>query len=72
MLLIKVMKILPEYIEAVSKLSRKCRTLHLETHGLFQRLLKYQHPDSYCNEPVHPLRAGHLMIAEKIYEALCK
>ncbi len=68
----KVLKILPDYIEAVSKLSRKYRTLHVETHGLFQKLLKYQHPDSYCNEPVHPFSAGHLMIAEEIYKAICR
>ncbi|MEI6422643.1 MAG: GDSL-type esterase/lipase family protein, partial [Lentisphaerota bacterium] len=68
----KVIKILPEYINAVSALSRKYKTLHVQTHELFQKLLKYQHPDSYCNEPVHPFSAGHLMIAEEIYKALCK
>jgi lysophospholipase L1-like esterase len=68
----KVIKILPAYIDAVSELSRKYKTLHVQTHELFQKLLKYQHPDSYCNEPVHPFSAGHLMIAEEIYKALCR
>ncbi|MFA6568703.1 MAG: GDSL-type esterase/lipase family protein [Victivallales bacterium] len=68
----KVLKILPEYIDAVSTLSKKYRALHVQTHELFQKLLKYQHPDSYCNEPVHPFSAGHLMMAEEIYKALSK
>jgi lysophospholipase L1-like esterase len=66
----KVLKILPDYIGSVSALSRKYRTLHIQTHELFQKLIKYQHPDSYCNEPVHPFSAGHLMIAEALYKTL--
>ena len=68
----KVLKIIPEYISAVSALSKKYKTLHVNTHESFQQLIKYQHPDSYCNEPVHPFAAGHLMIAEEVYKALCK
>ncbi len=68
----KVMKILPEYISSVTALSKKYRTLHVQTHESFRKLVKYQHPDSYCNEPVHPFTAGHLMIAEEVYKALCK
>ena len=66
----KVLKALPDYIGSVSALSRKYRTLHIQTHELFQKLIKYQHPDSYCNEPVHPFSAGHLMIADELYKAL--
>lgn len=68
----KVMKILPEYINSVTALSKKYKTLHVRTHESFQKLIKYQHPDSYCNEPVHPFTSGHLMIAEEIYKALSK
>jgi lysophospholipase L1-like esterase len=68
----KVMKILPEYINYATSLSKKYKTLHVQTHESFQKLIKYQHPDSYCNEPVHPFSSGHLMIAEEVYKVLCK
>ena len=68
----KVLKILPGYLNAVSTLSKKYGGKHVQTHDLFQKLIRYQHPDSYCNEPVHPFPAGHLMMAEAVYEALRK
>ncbi len=67
-----VLKILPEYLKAVMALSKKYRTLHVQTHDLFQKLIRYRHPDSYCPEPVHPFPAGHLVMAEAVYHVLDK
>ncbi len=66
----KVLNILPEYIKIVEDLSVKYNTKLLNTHNLFMEQFKYQHPDIYCLEPIHPNSAGHFLIAENIYKAL--
>jgi len=67
----QVLKVLPDFIDVVQKLSEKYETLHVQSHELFQRQLKYQHVDKYCDEPVHPNSAGHFLIAEAVYRELC-
>jgi lysophospholipase L1-like esterase len=66
----KILTSLTAYITVVHKLSEKYKTVHVKTHELFQNQLKYQHPDKYCDEPVHPNSAGHFLIAEAIYHVL--
>lgn len=66
----QVLNALPAYIDTVVGLSRKYRTRLVHTHDLFQRLLKTYEADRFCPEPVHPNLAGHLAIAEAVYEAL--
>ena len=63
----KVLNIIPEYIDVVHRLSEKYQTHLVKMHDVFQNQLKYQHPDRYCDEPVHPNSAGHLLIAEAVY-----
>ena len=53
-------------------MSRKYGTRLVQTHAIFQKLLKYHHPALFCPEPIHPFLAGHLVIAEAVYEALRK
>ena len=65
-----VLKLLPKYLGVVEKLSKKYGALHVKTHEIFQRLLKFHSPDTFCNEPVHPNLTGHLVIAESVYNAL--
>lgn len=65
-----VLDSMPDYLAIVDRLSRTFKTQHIKTHELFGRLLKYHEPDTFCAEPVHPNRTGHLAIAEAIYDAL--
>jgi lysophospholipase L1-like esterase len=64
--------VLPAYIKVVHHLSRRYRTRLIETHAVYQRLLKYRAADTFCGEPVHPNQVGHVVIAEAVYAALSK
>jgi len=66
----KVLATLPEYIDVVDKMTTEFSALHVETHKLFQKQLKYRHPDIFCGEPVHPYASGHLVIAHGLLNAL--
>ena len=66
----KVLDTLPTYIRIVHRMQRKYKTRIVETHAVFQRLLKYRDADTFCPEPVHPNQVGHLVIAEAVYAAL--
>lgn len=68
----QVLPLLPKYIKAVAKMSRKYDTARVQTHEMFQKLLKYNEADKFCPEPVHPYRIGHLAIAEAVYNVLSK
>ena len=65
-----VLDIMPEYIKVVRQMSRKYKTRLVKTHDIFAKLLKYNDPDTFCPEPVHPNLTGHLVIAEAVYSAL--
>ena len=67
-----VLKLLPEYIAIVHKMSRKYRTCLVRTHDVFQKLLRHHEPDLFCPEPVHPNPTGHLVIAEAVYDVLIR
>ena len=66
----KVLDLLPTYIKTVHQMSRKYKTRLVETHAVYQRLLKYRDADTFCGEPVHPNHVGHAVIAEAVYAAL--
>lgn len=67
-----VLDLLPQYIGIVESLSRKYKTRLLNTHTVFARLLEHYDPDTFCAEPVHPNISGHLVIAEAVYNVLCR
>ena len=64
-----VLRRLPAYIAAVKDLGVEFETRVLDTQELFMKQLKYQHPDVYCQEPVHPNSVGHMLIAEAVYSS---
>lgn len=66
----RVLEMLPGYIEVVHEMSKKYGTELIKTHELFQEQIKYRHPDTFCNEPVHPNVAGHTVMSEAIYRIL--
>jgi len=67
-----VLDILPQYLNAVEKMSKEFKARLLKTHELFRRLLKHFEPDMYCPEPVHPNFTGHIAIASAVYDILCQ
>ncbi len=64
------LKLLPQYIAVVHKLSRRYRTRLVKTHAMFQKIIQHQPADFFCNEPVHPGPVGHLALAEALYAGL--
>lgn len=68
----KVLRLLPEYINVVHKMSRRHKTRLVRTHDIFQKCLKRHDPDLFCPEPVHPNPTGHLVIAHEVYAKLSR
>lgn len=66
----KVLGLLPEYIAIVEAMSRKHGTLLLNVNDVFQEQLRYRDPSEFAPEPVHPHRAGHMVIASALMELL--
>ena len=66
----KVLAELPRYIETVEKMAAKYDARYVPLQDIFMKHLEYREPDDFCAEPVHPARAGHLVIAEAIIAAL--
>ncbi len=61
---------LAEYREVVSGLSKKHNTLMIKTQDLFNKHLKYRDGETFCAEPVHPNQAGHMVIANALFNLL--
>lgn len=68
----QVLDLIPEYIKTVEKMSRKYKTKLVKLHDIFQDQLKYRDADTFCPEPVHPNRTGHLIIAQALLDNLSK
>jgi lysophospholipase L1-like esterase len=66
----RVLRYIPEYIDAVKTLHREFKTRYLGLHEMFGEHLQHRHPDVFAPEPVHPNQTGHLLIAEAVYSAL--
>ena len=66
----QVLELLPRYIETVEALSAKYETKLVRLHDIFQRHLEHRDADVFCPEPVHPNRAGHLVIADAVVGAM--
>ena len=67
----RILRMIPEYIEAVHRLSLRHHARRVRTHDLFQEQLKHHRLEVFSAEPVHPNSAGHLLIAEAVYHSLC-
>lgn len=66
----EVMELLPHYLKIVRAMAKRHKTLHVNSHSIFQGLLKHHEVETFCPEPVHPNLTGHLVLAEAVYEAL--
>lgn len=65
-----VLKMLPDYLAVVERLSKEFHTLHVRTHDRFVEQLKHRPAAAFCPEPVHPYLGGHLIIALGLLQAL--
>ena len=67
-----VLAILPEYIATVEAMAKKyhAQLVHLQT--MFEKQLKHWPAETFCPEPVHPNRTGHLLIAQEVLRILCE
>ncbi len=65
-----VLSLIPEYIEVVERLSETYGTRLVRLHDIFQKHLEYRDSETFCPEPVHPNRAGHLVIAKALFDVL--
>ena len=66
----RVLGLLPEYIAIVETMSRKHQTRLVNVNNVFQEQLRYREPSDFAPEPVHPHRAGHMVIANALMELL--
>ena len=64
----RVLDALPDYIETVRDLATAFDARFLDLHARFQQRLLSEHPDLFCEEPVHPNALGHLFIAHAVAE----
>ena len=42
-------------------------TTVINTHDMFQQLIKHKHPYTYCDELIHPNEVGHYAIADTVF-----
>jgi lysophospholipase L1-like esterase len=66
----RVLELLPSYIDVVRRMAERFGTKFVDLQQVFERHLQFREPDDFCPEPVHPSRAGHLVIASEIMAAL--
>jgi len=67
-----VLNLLPEYVATVEDMARKFGARLARLQPTFERQLKHRPADTYCPEPVHPNRTGHLLIAQEVLRVLCE
>lgn len=66
----KVLETIPEYIAVVHEMAAKYDTLHVPMHEIYQEQVKYRDAEAFCPEPVHPNHAGHIVMANALFETL--
>ena len=67
----QVLTLIPEYIAVVREMADKYQARLVKTHDAFQRHLGYRDAETFCPEPVHPNRAGHVVLASELLQVLC-
>ncbi len=66
----KVLDIMPQYTGVVHEMAEKYDTLLVKLHEVFAHHLLYRDSETFCPEPVHPARSGHVLIALELLRAL--
>lgn len=68
----KMAALLPEYLAVVKKMAQEFQTLHVLLQAVFEKHLKRRSFSEFAPEPVHPARPGHMVIAQALYDILCR
>lgn len=66
----RVKSLLPKYIDIVEDMSVKYDTRLINLQKVFETQLMHRDADFFCPEPVHPNRAGHIVIADALLAEL--
>jgi lysophospholipase L1-like esterase len=66
----RVKSLLPKYIDIVEDMSVKYDTRLINLQKIFEAQLMHRDAESFCPEPVHPNRAGHIVIADALLDEL--
>ena len=67
-----VLDLLPEYISIVESMAQKFGARLVRLQPMFERQLQHRPAETFCPEPVHPNRTGHLLIAHEVLRVLCE
>ena len=67
-----VLDLLPEYIAIVEEMAQRFQARVVRLQPMFERQLRYRPAETFCPEPVHPNRTGHLLIAQEVLRVLCE
>jgi lysophospholipase L1-like esterase len=65
-----VLRLLPQYIGVVHDLAKRFDARLVRTQEMFQRQLRHRSFTTFCAEPVHPNRTGHVLIAAELLRAM--
>jgi lysophospholipase L1-like esterase len=65
-----VLRLLSQYIEVVHDLAERFDARLVRTQEMFQKQLRYRPFTTFCAEPVHPNRTGHVLIAAELLKAM--
>ena len=66
----RVKSLLPKYIDIVEDMSVKYDTRLINLQKIFEAQLMHRDAEFFCPEPVHPNRAGHIVIADALLDEL--
>jgi lysophospholipase L1-like esterase len=66
----RVLGVLPGYIEAVHELASKFGARLVRLQDMFEAQLHHRPYTTFCAEPVHPNRTGHMLIAWELLATL--
>lgn len=67
-----VLDLLPEYIGVVELMAQTFGARFVRLQLMFERQLQRFPAETFCPEPVHPNRTGHLLIAHEVLRVLCE
>jgi len=66
----RVLDTIVEYIAVVDEMAEEYGCMQIKLHDIYQAHLKLREAETFCNEPVHPGHAGHIIIANEMMKAL--
>lgn len=66
----RVLEHLPKYIDIARDMAEKYEAVLVPMHDVYQRQLLFTDAETFCPEPVHPNRSGHVVMAMELLRAV--